>query len=229
MIQQTIKIFGKNLKLSMRNDGDQAVANEVFRDRGYKPCDEVIQNATHAMIDIGGHAGFFSLYAATLNSKIPIYSFEPHSGNYKMLKENLKQNRIKNVNPKNLAVADHAGEVELHTSQEDLNHSIVHAIEAIGETQKVNSITLERILEKNKLDQVDLIKMDCEGAEFQILRSTSKNSFEKINHIFLEYHDWIPNENHRELKIYLEKMGYQVQDFPNHKMSELGFLWATKK
>jgi len=214
--------------LNIRNEGDEAVANEVFRDREYSPCDEVIKNAKHAIIDIGGHAGFFALYAATINPNVSIYSFEPHNENYKMLKENLKQNRIKSVRPKNLAIANKIGEVELILSQEDLNHSIVHAIETVNETQKVGCTTLEKIMQKNDLKKVELLKIDCEGAEFQILRSTPQSSFDKIQHIFLEYHDWTPNENHRELKSFLEKMGYKVKDYPNHKMKELGFLWCKK-
>jgi len=228
MIQKTIKIFGKPLTLSMRDDGDQAVANEVFRDREYSSCDEVIRGAKQAVIDVGGHAGFFSLYAAILNPKVPIYAFEPASENYKLLKQNLKGNRIRNVTPKNQAVWKTVGEVELKLSAEGLNHSMVHAIETVNEVERVNATTLEKIIQKNRLKRVDLLKMDCEGAEFDILFATPQATFDKLSTIYLEYHDWVPGGDHHKLKQHLENMGFKVRDFPNHKMRELGFLWCTK-
>jgi len=228
MIKREIKAFGKTLVLTLRNDGDFAIANELFLDRQYRFCDEVIKKAKHSIIDIGGHLGFFSLMASILNPDVPIYTFEPHSGNYELLKTNLKTNRIKNVYPKQLAVSDSVGQTDLQISKEDLNHSLEKAIEPTGETQKVQTTTLERIFQKNRIKRCDLLKLDCEGSEFKIIYSTPKSIFDKIDHIFLEYHDWTEGESNKELKFFLEKMGYKVNKYPNSKMPALGFLWCTQ-
>lgn len=218
----------------MRNDGDDAIANELFLDHQYRYCDDIIKKAQHAVIDIGGHLGFFSLYASLLNPTVPIYSFEPHAGNFEYLKKNLKDNHVKNVIAKNLAVSDQVGEADLLISKEDLNHSIIHAIEPTDQVQKVQCTTLERIFEKYSIQHGDLLKIDCEGAEFSIIQSTPPAIFAKVSHIFLEYHDWVPASagkpkvDHRQLKLFLEKQGYKVVDYPNHKMRELGFLWCKK-
>ena len=223
------KIFGKNVVLNMRNDGDLAIANELFLDHQYRFCDDVIKKAKDCIIDIGGHLGFFSLYASILNSDVPIYSFEPHIGNYEILKQNLKDNRIKNVHPKQLAVSDKVGESELQISKEDLNHALSDAIEPTGEIQKVQTTTLERIFSKNVSGQCDLIKIDCEGAEFALIYATPDEILDRVSNIFLEYHDWIPGQNSNELKQFLEKKGFKVEKYPNNKIKELGFLWCTKK
>lgn len=228
-MEKEIKIFGKRVILTMRNEGDYAIAHELFLDHQYRFCDEVIRKTQNPIIDIGGHLGFFSLYASLLNPIVPIYSFEPHDGNFALLKENLKQNHIKNVVPKALAVSDKIGQIELQLSQEDLNHSTIRAIEPTGKTQKVQTTTLERIFEKNRIGRCDLVKLDCEGAEFEIFYSTPKTIFERITNIFLEYHDWIPGHNSEELKRFLEKMGFKVQKYPNYKIRELGFLWCQKE
>ncbi len=227
-MHKIIKIFGKELLLNMRNEGDYAIAHELFLDHQYKYCDEVIRNAKKAVIDIGGHLGFFSLYANLLNSKVPIYAFEPHIGNFELLKKNLKDNRVKNVTAKNLAVSNAIGEVDLLISKEDLNHSLVHAIEPTEEVQKVQTITLKKILDRHRIGQVDLLKIDCEGAEFAILEDTPKSVYDRVSNIFLEYHDWVPGKHHGNLKKLLEARGYKVQDFPNSKMKELGFLWCQR-
>jgi len=226
-MQKEIKIFGKTATIHIRNDGDMAIANELFLDHQYRFCDEVIKNSKDAVIDIGGHLGFFSLYASLLNSKVPIYAYEPHNGNFTLLKKNLKENRVRNVTAKNLAVADNIDEVDLFISKEDLNHSIVHAIEDTGEVQKVRTITLGKILDRHHLRHVDLLKIDAEGAEYSIIENSPFDIFDKVSHIFLEYHDWAPDGDHRRLRRFLEARGYHVEDYPNSKMPEIGFLWCT--
>lgn len=228
MTQKDIKIFGKTATIHMRNEGDLAIANELFLDHQYQYCDEIIRQADHCILDIGGHLGFFSLYASLLNNKVPIYTFEPHEGNYELLKTNMKENRVKNVTPRRLAVSNKAGEAELLISAEDLNHSLNRAIEPTGEIQKVQTTTLERIFEKNRIERCDLLKMDCEGAEFDIIYGAPVDLFKKIDHIFLEYHDWIQGADSRKLQQYLEKSGYKVQRIQNSKMKELGFLWCKR-
>ena len=225
-MQKEIKIFGKTVTLTMRNEGDYAIAHELFLDHQYRYCDEVIRKAKNAVIDIGAHLGFFSLYASLLNSKVPIYAFEPHIGNFELLKKNLKDNRVKNVTAKHLAVSNKIGEIDLLISKEDLNHSTVHAIEPTNEVQKVQSITLEKILNRHHIGQCDLIKMDCEGADFSIIEDSPPEVFDRVSHIFWEYHDWVPGGDHRRLKKFLEARGYKVENYPNSKMKELGFLWC---
>ena len=212
----------------MRNDGDLAIANELFLDHQYRYCDDVIRNAKDAVIDIGGHLGFFSLYASVLNSNVPIYTFEPHIGNYKILKQNLKDNRIKNVKSRQLAVSDRVHQTELQIAKEDLNHALSDALEPTGETQVVQTTTLERIFEKNNIRHCELMKVDCEGAEFRLMYATPSDIFDKVSNIFLEYHDWVKGENSNELKRFLEKQGFKVQKFPNNRIKELGFFWCNK-
>ena len=212
----------------MRNDGDLAIANELFLDHQYQHCDEVIRQADHSIVDIGGHLGFFTLYAHLLNDKVSIYVCEPHAGNYELLKQNLKENRVKNAHPKQLAVSNKAGEAVLLLSAEDLNHSLQKAIEPTGEVQKVQTTTLARIFEKNRIENCDLLKLDCEGAEYGIVESMTPELAEKIENIFLEYHDWVPGGDSRKLQRDLEKLGYKVERYPNSKMKELGFLWCRR-
>ncbi|PIZ70737.1 hypothetical protein COY07_06185 [Candidatus Peregrinibacteria bacterium CG_4_10_14_0_2_um_filter_43_11] len=248
MTEKKIKIFGKEIHLTMRNEGDFSIANELFLDHQYRFCDQAIRNAKNNIVDIGGHLGFFSLYASLLNPNVPIYSFEPHEGNFELLKINLKNNRVRNVHPKQVAVSGEVGQGVLYLSQEDLNHSTVSAIEPTGETQAVQTITLERIFQKNRIEKCDLVKMDCEGAEFTILYQTPRAIFDAIASLFLEYHDGLsekgdhhsgsPSTSHPEckprdlghthLQNHLQEMGFKVECYPNSRMKNLGFLWCYK-
>ena len=71
-MEKEIKIFGKLLNLTLRNEGDYAIAHELFLDHQYRFCDDVMRKTKNPIIDIGGHLGFFSLYAAVLNPVVPI-------------------------------------------------------------------------------------------------------------------------------------------------------------
>ncbi|MBN1258669.1 FkbM family methyltransferase [Candidatus Peregrinibacteria bacterium] len=228
MVERNINIFGKTVHLAMRNDGDYAIAGELFLEHQYRFCDEAIKRAGDAVIDIGGHLGFFSLYASLLNPKVPIYAFEPHIGNFEILKMNLRNNGVKNVTAKQMAVGKQVGQTLLHLSREDLNHSTVMAIEPTGETQPVAMTTLARIFEKNRIEKCDLIKMDCEGAEFEILHNTPQRIFDKAGALFIEYHDWVKGGSGKKLKDFLILSGFKTQQFSNNKMKELGFLWCTR-
>jgi len=228
MFQKEVKIFGKTIKLNYRNNVDLTVANEVLVNRGYRLCEDAIKNAKGPIIDIGGHLGFFSLMASALRTSLPIYCFEPHIENFELLKRNLKDNDIQNVVAKQVAVSDVIGEVELLLSREDLNHSLREAIEPTGKIQTVQATTLEKIFEQYKINHCGLLKIDCEGSEYEILYSTPKSIFDRIQAIFLEYHEWSEKGLADALKIHLEKMGFRVKKIPNAKMKELGYLWAIK-
>jgi FkbM family methyltransferase len=228
MLQREFKLFGRILKISLRDRGDESVASEIFVKRGYKICEETIRNAQGPIIDIGGHIGLFSLLASAIRPNLPIYSFEPHNGNFELLKRNLKDNGIRNVTAIREAVSDRVGKADLLLSQQDLNHSLALAIEATGKTQTVATTILEKIFEKNKIERCGLLKIDCEGSEYEILYSTPKAVFDRIQALFLEYHEWSEKGLADALKIHLEKMGFKVKKIPNAKMGELGYLWATK-
>ena len=228
MINREIKLFGKTLHLTLRDRGDDSVAEEILAKRGYRLCEEAIRNAQGPIVDIGGHIGLFSLLASALRPNLPIFSFEPHDDNFELLKRNLKGNNAQNVTAVRAAVSDRVGEVDLLLSQQDLNHSLALAIEPTGKIQTVQATTLEKIFEKNHIERCGLLKIDCEGSEYEILYSTPRPIFDRIQAIFLEYHEWSEKGLADALKIHLEKMGFRVKKISNAKMEELGYLWATK-
>jgi len=228
LIQKNFNIFGKTLRLSLRDKGDEAVADEVFIHRSYKLCEEAIRNAQGPIVDIGGHIGCFALLVSALRHSLLIYSFEPHSDNFKVLEQNLKGNGAKNGVAVPQAVSDKVGEADLLLSHQDLNHSLTLAIEPTGKTQTVLTTTLEHIFKQHKINRCGLLKLDCEGSEYDILYSTPKAVFDKIGAIVVEYHEWEEKGLADALKIHLEKMGFKVKKIPNAKMPELGYLWCNR-
>ena len=162
-----IKFKGQNLSFDLPTEADQSVFDEIFRDNEYRDIEDLIIKAENPILDLGAHKGFFSVYASVLNKNdVQIYAFEAAEENFLQAKNNLKGNNIKHVKIKNLAIWTEDIEKEFYLSEDNHNHSFYGK----GKGIKVRCTCLESIFSKNKLEKVDLIKMDLEGAEFAILK-----------------------------------------------------------
>lgn len=157
------------------------------------------------VIDIGAHIGLFSVFCGMLNPQCKIFCFELSKDNFEKLKQNIKNCEVKNVIPFNLAVAGKSQVINYYPGRdcsefsitkisykdEDLRRpdgkpTVEEGLNPIGE---VKSITLNEIIEENNIDSVDFLKLDCEGAEFEILYATTEKNLKKIKMIGGEYHE----------------------------------------
>lgn len=224
MIRKT-KINGRELTLDLRDEADESVFREIFLDRDYRVVEEIIVKAKTPILDIGGHIGLFSLYAATLNPHVNIFTFEPEEKNYQHLKHHLKTNNVRNVQTKMLAVSDKDGEGEIFISEDSHNHSLVSGGE---KKQKISITTLDRLMEKNRLENISLAKMDCEGAEYDIILGTPDDTLSKIKSFYIEYHIYNAEMNPQKISQKLKNLGYNVKQSQSSYSKNLGFIFAFK-
>lgn len=184
------------------------------------------------VIDIGAGIGDFSIFAAYENPNTEVYAFEPFFESYQLLLENIEINNIENVMPSQLAVwgieghlllDDSAGEpLQVMSKQEDYQRNEHGSV-------RVKSITLSQVLQSYNLETIDLIKLDCEGAEYEILMSTPIEIFTRIERIIMEYHDIDENYHHRRLASFLLSVGYEVFCYDNFVHEDIGYLYAQRK
>ncbi len=123
------------------------------------------------IFDIGAHIGTFSLLSAYKFPDASIYAFEASKQTFDVLKLNVCRNKIENIEPFHKAVAASEGEVLLYHSKKTGNwgHSITTKLSASSE--KVDAINLSAFIDKKGVLKIDLLKMNCEGAELEILSS----------------------------------------------------------
>jgi FkbM family methyltransferase len=232
-MKKEIIFNGKKLSVLISSDADESVFHEIFTERDYQKIEPQIKNAQTLIVDIGAHIGLFSLYASALNPNVKILSCEPEEENFKNLKENLKQNHIQNVTPKNLAVAGKEGTATLYISEDSHNHSLdknAKGIQSVPDdnhhlSQKVQTTTLEKIL--RDYTTCDLVKMDCEGAEFEIVASTSPETLKKIKRFFIEYHEYTEGNSAQTIKQTLEKNNFKAQIIPSRHDKRMGMIDAA--
>ena len=195
--------------------GDRSTINEIFVHDLYPyriKKDDVI-------LDIGAHIGVFTVFAAKLAYEGQIYSFEPDPENFSQLVKNINLNGEKRVKSFNLGVDAKAGTRDFYVSV--LHSGGNSLIDNKGKRISAKFCTLADIFEKNDLDRVDFLKMDVEGAEYDVLLNTPQEYFDKIGNIGLEVHDWITTRQSPELLQFLEKKGFTVE-------LQNGMIYATK-
>jgi len=214
---------GLRIKLRTKSTDLQAFAN-VWILEEYK-IDNFKISESDVIIDIGGHIGLFVLFASSMSKKGKIISVEPYPKNFDLLKENMKNNNFQNIILINKAVSKTDKNLELFIDSSD---DAAHSINKIGEKIiQIKGITLKQIMLENQITKCNMLKMDCEGAEFEIIESLSDIELLKIDKICLEYHIKKNNESLLEnLKNRLEKINYKINIIPTNDY--LGMLYAKK-
>ena len=136
------------------------------------------------IIDVGANIGLFSLYSA-MNGASHVEAFEPCEETFEVLKENIEYNNFSSqIILHNLAVTDVSNsEVFIPKKSSPYNKTYQ---EPQKEMNKVKTINLEDFF--SSVNKIDLIKVDCEGAEFKIFSSLSANFIDKIHEIRMELH-----------------------------------------
>ena len=181
-------------------------------------------NTNDMIIDIGAHIGLFSLLVSQLCKTGKILSFEPVRENFDLLVSNLKLNHVENVLPFNMAVSKNSGRLDLFLNNDQSAHSI---FSKSSESINVESTSLQKIFDENKISSCKLLKLDCEGAEYQIIDSLPSEYLDKIQNIVMEYHlaDTKP-ELVKSLILKIENAGFKIKTRPHY--NDMGFLIARK-
>ncbi len=251
MLERVIKFNGKTLKFLYRDESDQSVIDEFFVDKMYRSVEYQISNIKYPILDIGAHIGIFSIYASILNPQSQIFAIEPEPENFKLLKHNLKLNGCKNVKAIHAALVPncHAelvsaslsshgkiskqvrddNTITLYLSKNTHNHSTVLVS---TDYVQVPAINLERLIKENKIKKIGLLKMDMEGAEFEIISNIKYPIFNHIQNLVVEYHHaphGVQGKSADYLTNIIRPHGFSVEHFPNKFDKKLGLLIARNK
>lgn len=183
----------------------------------------------YSVVDIGAHIGIFSLYAATSAEGVRVLSFEPHPKNYVRLRGNVALNKCAEVITHNQAVAGTSGRRLLFSHRFNTGgHSIEPwQFERKAKMLYVDCVTLEEALSENHIARCDLLKMDCEGAEYEILEHTKKDVLTRVSRITMEYHNSGPNRVEKMASL-LRESGYVIHINPSRTWNGEGILYAKR-
>jgi FkbM family methyltransferase len=183
------------------------------------------------VLDFGANIGAFSIYAATNARNVTVYAYEPMPGFFRLLQDNIRLNRAEDmIKAFNCAVGASTQPRELFTQGKGFLFPTLMATESAADIEKilVPCTTLADILESNRLRQVGLLKMDCEGAEYEILYETPASYFDRIERIRMEYHDLTGEGcNRDDLLEFLRSRNYRIVRNQANAQGN-GIIWAHK-
>jgi len=212
------------LKIKIRvNSTDLMAFTHVWMIQEYSDDNFSINN-DDVIIDVGAHIGLFALFASQFCKNGKIFCYEPIKENYKILIENIEMNQIQNIFPNNLAVTKETSRVKIFLNDDQSGHSMFIQNKNFVE---VDSKSLSDIFIDNGIKECDFLKLDCEGAEYEIIESLPSDLFTKINKTAIEYH--MVDTKPELLEQLINK--FKQFSFSVHTRSlfaDIGFLFAKK-
>ena len=139
----------------------------------------------HVVVDLGAHIGSFALLVGKTGAIV--HAIEARRETFSLLRINAKMNGLDNVHAHRLALSDRDGECQLYYSwMGNWGDSIVD-VSTVG-SETVPCQTLTRFMTEQGIQHCDLLKSNCEGAEFRILLSTPPDVLARIERMIVQYH-----------------------------------------
>jgi FkbM family methyltransferase len=180
------------------------------------------------IVDIGANMGCFSVFAAQLCQAATVLCYEPESGNFERLNKNITVNHLQGrVHAYQYAVSGDGGTKELSLGESPLNSLVINS--PSQRRQRVDCITLSDIIANQNLLQIDFLKLNCEGAEYEIIEQCPESDIVKLRKIRLEYHNFGDKQrNGRYLVGLLKQRGFTIERFTTYR-NESGFIWASRE
>jgi FkbM family methyltransferase len=172
------------------------------------PASKILQKElkdARLFIDVGAHVGYYTLLASKMAKEI--ISIEPNPFNYKLLKFNLRINKINNVYALNIAASNYNGESgifipkskgKIATDESRLDNNIIRI--------KIKVVKLDDLLLKIGKTP-DVIKIDVEGSEIQVLEGLQETLRKGVKCLMIEVHS---EENKAEAISFIKSLGYKI-------------------
>ncbi len=221
--------FREGFSVRVRNvPMDRHIFHRIFARDEYR-LDGAAPGAWDTVIDVGAHIGLFAVRAAPLARRV--LSYEPVRGNFEVLRRNLDHPRFAHVRAVEKAVAGRRGGVEIFPSDNPSAHSMHPAEAPRGAPLRVEAVTLEDVFAEHAVGTCDLLKLDCEGAEYEILEAVPDGLWPRVRRIRMEFHPvaggggWTPER----LRSFLEARGYACDLLPSRKRPDKGHLFAERR
>ncbi len=176
------------------------------------------------IVDIGANVGYFDLLIFSYFEEPKIYAFEPSPSNYNLISRHKEINSLQGLFVFKKAVSDKTGTIRFYFDESNEHSAIGSVYDSFDplNTSMINveSITLDDFLLEQQIDHVDLLKVDCEGAEYDILYHSLPSLREKVSTLVVESHDLGgENKSRKDLLHFLQKLKY-------HTTSKDGMIWA---
>jgi FkbM family methyltransferase len=196
--------------------GYHSLDERILLSRIFKPTD--------VFCDIGANIGELTTYAARRVPTGHVLAFEPASSVYQQLLTNIQLNGFTNVSTYNLGLSDKPGDFEMYTSSESADLELYHShCEGQGtifqsdyrsvRTEVVRMERFDDVFAGTGIGNLDVVKIDVEGAELLVLRGAYNTLKRYKPKIILEINEETYNAagySYKDVFDFLKRLNYDV-------------------
>ena len=172
--------------------------------------------------DIGGNIGLFAIWAALNFPNSKIKSFEPHPETFHFLSKNMSQ--FVGCAVRNVALGSKNGLGFISSNTESRSNRV--SSDAAREEKsghEIQIVAFEELVAAER-QEIDLLKIDCEGAEWDIFENV--RPFQRVRLIRMEYH-LVDGKSLEDLKRAADRIGFEIVKLEEN--SGFGIAWMEKR
>jgi FkbM family methyltransferase len=188
------------------------------------------------ILDVGSHVGAFATNAASARANVRVECYEPSPDTASFLKRNVEQNGLADrvrvheramSGTEGTALLDDNSGGSVHNGLIKQDHRLVDGDDGAGSraTVTVTTTTFDRAVQEAPAP-FDVVKMDCEGGEYELVYASSPQSWTSVQRVVMEYHP-VHGESWAQLSAWFENVGLHVV---RHKSDSpgLGTAWLQR-
>jgi FkbM family methyltransferase len=211
LLPDRLRLFGETLALKYPDDPTliSDVINILLDDEyGLRE----IRRPVRTVVDIGANVGLFSLWARHHFPEAMIHAYEPNDAIWDFTVGNLTRARVVLFN-EGVGSEESAGTLVLR----DSSRSTATKSDPKG---NVKLTGIDTVIRRLGGTDIDLLKIDCEGAEWDIFQK--RDAFRAVRHIRMEYH-LNQSQNLASFEAVTSELGFKIMRLiPN---CEFGIAW----
>lgn len=188
---------------------------ELFKERHHTKLRSFLGTEDKVIVDLGASEGYYTLKMKENSPRAKVIAVEPNAEAFRILRRNIRENNLKNVVLSRTVISERIGKVDFEIAE---GMTQIGAIRIFGDREwlekrgirirkfAAKSTTLERLLKSHGIRKVGLLKIDTEGSEVKILRS-SRGILKDIGKIVVEYHG---EKVRKQVKDFLKENGFRL-------------------
>ena len=186
------------------------ILEETYIKKIYEPY--LLGKKDLTIVDLGANIGLTTYYFKDFAKQV--YSIEPAKAHIEELTKMLETNKITNVTVCPYAISNKNEMLKFYHNENSTAHNLSIPT---NDFEEVEAITFDEFMKRNKLDHIDLLKIDPEGEESKIFASNEFIKWaDKINVIVGEWHYWGASEMPLFANM-LRDLGFDFNWIPNMK------------